>query len=148
MSDIIYNNDGMAVGGLNEKMDSLLFSESQISPEYVVSRIEKIISDTEHIRNAIGALSSLNTNDTDEDVAVAKAEALVSVVKCRETTNQQLIRLLEKIYDDLRPDKPSGDVKRLQELAGVLSGYPHELASEIIRKSAQQMFVKAGAPIV
>ena len=32
----------------------------------------------------------------------AKAEALGDVVRCRETTNQQLLTFYEKVYDDLK----------------------------------------------
>ena len=37
----------------------------------------------------------------------AKAKALGDVVRCRETTNQQLLAFYEKVYDDLKHVKLS-----------------------------------------
>ena len=39
----------------------------------------------------------------DDIVGQAKAQALGDVVKCREATNQQLLKMYEKMYDDLKP---------------------------------------------
>ena len=36
---------------------------------------------------------------------VAKAQALANIIQYRETTNQQLLRLYEKMYEDLRGEK-------------------------------------------
>ncbi len=37
----------------------------------------------------------------------AKAQAFGDIVRCRETTNQQLLKLYEKMYDDLKPHSNS-----------------------------------------
>ena len=78
----------------------------------------------------------------------ARGGALQAIVQFRETTNQQLLRLLEKMYDDLKPAKPDGEMQKLQQLSKALAILPPAQAADILAKSAQQMFVRAGAEIV
>lgn len=63
----------------------------------ILNRINNIINQTSYISTA---LSAMDNGDSGEPVA-STAEALAEVVRCRETTNQQILRLYEKIYDDL-----------------------------------------------
>lgn len=78
-------------------------SDEKLSMNYVLEQIEKIAAQTEYLGQTIGAIGQLESADDSNDVALrAKAEALGDVVRCRETTNQQLIRLYEKMYDDLK----------------------------------------------
>lgn len=71
---------------------------------YVMGQIEKIVEQTEHLHDSIRALGEL---PADKDPYYlgnqAKAQALADIVKCRETTNQQMLRMYEKMYEDLRP---------------------------------------------
>lgn len=120
----------------------------ECSMEYILSSIDKIITDTQHIEEALNALQNLNANGAGDIANASKAEAIGNVVKCRETTNQQLIRLLEKMYDDLKPKEMSPEMLKLQQLTDTLCRYPQDVAADIIRKSAQQMFVEPGAAIV
>ena len=51
----------------------------------------------------------------------SRGEAITAIVKSRETTNQQVLRLLEKMYDDLKPQQNSKSaaklsMKEIQEL--------------------------------
>lgn len=126
-----------------------------ITMKSILARIDKIISDTDHLRNALRALDEYNPLPVGDDsyapgdlAGQAKAQALGDVVKCRETTNQQLLRFLEKMYDDIKPKELSPDMLKLKQLADILSIYPPDAALDIIRRSAQQMFVHAGAEIV
>ena len=125
---------------------------SVLSMEYVLTRIDQIINDTSYIQSTIKALQELPIAPypgTGADVANAeRAQALGNVVGSREATNQQLLKLLEKMYDDLKPKELSDDILKLKQLTDTLCRYPNAFAEDVIRKASQQMFVKAGAEIV
>ena len=80
------------------------FQSDKFSMDYVLEQIEKIASQTEYLGQVIGAVGHLESSDElDSDAALeAKALALGDVVRCRETTNQQLIKFYEKMYDNIR----------------------------------------------
>ena len=73
---------------------------------WLLQQIAAIQSDTEYLKEGLAHLSQMNVGGKTapyepEDVAGrAKAEALRDIIRCRETTNQQLLRLYEKMYDD------------------------------------------------
>lgn len=73
----------------------------------IVTRINNIVNQSSYISAACEALSAMGNGDSGEPGApgnvmgASKAEALAEVVRCRETTNQQILRIYEKIYDDL-----------------------------------------------
>lgn len=82
--------------------------KADFNMEYVCSRIDLIIKETAHIHEALEVVKSIPSGNTSsqayspEDVAgQAKAEAITSTVQSREITNQQVLRLLEKMYDKL-----------------------------------------------
>ena len=124
----------------------------KLSIEYVLSRIDAILNDTEHIHKAIKEIPIIPMN-SNSDCAGQKANAIAETVQSRETTNQQLIRLLEKMYDDLNPKESSEEMTQFQQLADIICKIPPnnlspEMSAEILQKSAQQMFVKPGSGVV
>ena len=120
------------------------------SMEYIMSRIDQILKDTDYIYEAIDAVKNMEAAQPSLNVNAdtSRGEAITSIVQARESTNQQMLRLLEKMYDDLKPKKTSDDVLKFRELADALCKFPPETASDILKKAAQQMFVKAGASAV
>ena len=79
-----------------------------LSMDWVLQRIDKIINDTEYVRDAMDQLADMNTGAVSDDIGSAqKAEAIGEVVRHRETTNQQTLKFLEKMYDDLKSQRPS-----------------------------------------
>lgn len=91
-------------------------SEEKLSMNYVLEQIEKIMQETEYLHSTIAALEAIGPASGPGDIAGAnKAEALATVVKCRETTNQKMLALYEKMYDDLKPEKIA-DVKTDKQL--------------------------------
>ena len=123
-----------------------------LSVDAILARIDEIINNTEYIKSTLEALEALPSGDSgiNPDFAGrAKAEALNSIIQQREATNQQMIRFLEKMYDDLMQEqKPSEDMKKFRQIAKALNDYPPDVGQDILGKAAQQMFVKAGASIV
>lgn len=129
----------------------------KLSMEYVLSRIDAILNDTDHIHEAIKAIPEIPVMMPNEGMmnyqgdfaGQSKADAISHAVQSRETTNQQLIRLLEKMYDDLKPKEIPEDILKIKELREALSGLglPSEYIATILEKSAKQMFIKPGAGI-
>lgn len=127
---------------------------SQLSMEYILSRIDRIIADTGHVNMAMSALENMPVNISPEGGSgdQAKAQAVADSVKAREATNQQIIRLLEKMYDDIKPKPLDRETQKLENIAGILRGLNKDEYSAdaflVIKKCAQQMFVEPGASIV
>lgn len=96
---------------------------NELNLAYILEQIARIQSDTSYLNEAIQKLALMSDQNksgpgSPPDVqGQAKAQALGSIVRCRETTNQQLLRFYEKLYDDWRADNsPSKDTKILFEL--------------------------------
>ena len=127
----------------------------KLTMEYVLSRIDAIVNDTEHIHEAIKAIKEIPDlkltdglmNFGGDYAGQAKAEAISNTIQSRETTNQQLIRLFEKMYDDLKPKEASEEIFKFQNLVDSLSKFPTEESVNILRNAAHQMFIKPGTGI-
>lgn len=75
--------------------------------DYVLTQIESICNNTEYLNRIATELVKIEVEapqpGAPDDLAnQARAQALGDIVRCRETTNQQLLRFYEKVYDDLR----------------------------------------------
>lgn len=120
-----------------------------LSMDYVLTRIDKIINDTAYLHEAINAVEKMEAAQPGmQGCDTSRGDAIKTIVVSRETTNQQTLKLLEKMYDDLKPKELSDDILKLKQLTDTLCRYPNEFAEDVIRKAAQQMFVKAGSEIV
>ncbi len=85
-------------------------AETPLTMDYLLSKIEAVRMDTEHLHEAIAALRDTTAAGPGDIVGQEKAKALGDIVRCRETTNQQLLKLYEKMYDDLQnKDKADAD---------------------------------------
>ncbi len=97
----------------------------EFSITYILTQIERIRVQDDYLKNAIYELGRMDNGEPGMGggtiaPGVAKAEALGNVVKCRETTNQELIRFYAKLYDDLKPTPPHPKqalIERMMELA-------------------------------
>ena len=82
-----------------------IFGEMTVAD--ILTRINNIINQTSYISAACEALTAMGDGDSGEMHAPgnvmgeAKANAIAAVVQSRETTNQQILRLYEKMYDDM-----------------------------------------------
>lgn len=75
---------------------------NKYSIEYCLEQIEQIARQTDHVTQAISELRQMECSGSGDSTGQAKAAALSEVVKCHETTNQQLLQFYEKMYDDLK----------------------------------------------
>lgn len=86
-----------------EEYTNIVENEEVLTMAYVLERIEAIRLDTAHLHEAIDALKNTAMGPMSGDIAgQEKAKALGDIVRCRETTNQQLLKMYEKMYDDLK----------------------------------------------
>ena len=82
-----------------------IFGEMTVAD--ILTRINNIINQTGYITSAFESLVQMGDGDSGDCGAPgnimgkAKAEAVAEVVRARETTNQQILRLYEKMYDDM-----------------------------------------------
>ena len=76
----------------------------KLTINYVLEQIEKIQNQTDHIGMALAALGNMvptNGSSVPDVAGAEQAEAIAEVVESREATNQKLISLYSKMYDDL-----------------------------------------------
>ena len=84
---------------------------------WLLSQIAAIQSETAYINEIIEKLFAMSDGDSGEPGSPgniqgqAKAEALGDIVRCRETTNQQLLSFYNKMYDDLAGRGPQQILK-------------------------------------
>ena len=86
-------------------MSNNIFGEMTVQD--ILVRIASIVNQTSYIGEVAEALKAMGDGDSGDMyspgnvMGQAKAEALGAIVATRETTNQQILRLYEKMYDDL-----------------------------------------------
>ena len=73
-----------------------------ITMKDIMERIDKIQSDKEYMIGIVEAIKEIPQLGPGDMTGPGKAEALSDIVKCRETTNQKLLALYGKMYDDLK----------------------------------------------
>lgn len=87
-------------------------AEVEYSIPYILKQIAAIQQETAHLDEAIDKLSDMGDGDSGGPGSPgnlqgqAKAKAFADIVRCRETTNQQMLRMYEKILDHLMGAEP------------------------------------------
>lgn len=103
-----------------------------LSMEDVLTRIDRILNDTQYIRATLEVLASMPPAQGPGDIAgQAKAHAMGCIVEQREKTNRQLISLLEKMYDDLK-SKELNDRETMERLWDAVEDLPPSDKKEIL----------------
>jgi len=67
----------------------------------IIEQIASINQQTDHLDKAYQAMSNL----ADTDSAVEQSEAIVEIIRERESTNRKALSLLEKMLDNYKPAK-------------------------------------------
>lgn len=83
---------------------------TEITAEYALAQIEKILADTQHIYEALYALRDVQSKGPGDLGAQGVAQGIADVIRCRETTNQQLIAFYQNMYEDLKKEKANVEV--------------------------------------
>ncbi|MDE7054350.1 MAG: hypothetical protein K2O84_05980, partial [Oscillospiraceae bacterium] len=79
----------------------------EYSIPYILRQVAAIQADTAYLREVLSKLAEMSDGDSGDSGSPgnvqgqAKAEAFGVIVKSRETTNQQILRLYEKMYMEL-----------------------------------------------
>lgn len=79
----------------------------KVELSWLLQQIAAIQSDTEYLKEGLNQLAQMGEGDSGEAgspgniLGQAKAEALRDMIQGREKTNQRLLWLYEKMYDDL-----------------------------------------------
>ncbi len=124
------------------------YTTPELTMAYVLERIDIVLHDTKHLHEALAAVNNMAPLEPSMLTADTRGQAITAIVQSREATNQQLLRMLEKMYDDLKPPKEDDEIARFRMLGQTLSSLAPDTASRILGRIAQQMYVKAGAEIV
>ncbi len=104
MSDILVI--GTDTESVQERDVHLDAGEERFGRVYILKQMEKILEQRDYLLEAIRSLSKMSDGDNGEaygpgnTLGRAKAEALKEVVCYRETTNQQILKMYERMYYD------------------------------------------------
>ena len=96
--------------------------KEKFTVNYVLNQIEQVMRDNDHINHALEQLAQMPKSDPGDLSGQAKALAISDIVKCRETTNQQALRLYEKMYNDLNPKQESTKNKVIDMVSEIAKG--------------------------
>jgi hypothetical protein len=90
-----------------------------LSIDYVLAQIEKIVDNTTHITEALNCLRGVHSDGPGDVGAEGKARGIADVVKCRETTNQQLLAFYTKVFNDLTAPKKDQLTEKMELVRNV-----------------------------
>ncbi len=109
---------------------------SALTMDYVLTRIDKVLNDTDYIQSTLIALEDISFEGPGDIASAQKAEAIGEIVKCREATNQKLLSLYEKMYEDLKPSKAHASFvpKDFKELFALANSLPPVQKENFIRE--------------
>lgn len=123
-------------------------AKDRFTLEYVLGQIEKLQENDQYLKEALSSVREIVIGGPGDIGSAEKAKAIKEAVAAREQTNRELLAFYQRLYDDLKPKALSEDILKFQQLTDALSRMRPETAEEILRKTAQQMFVKPGCPTV
>ena len=93
---------------MNENLEENKMEENKtLTVKDIFDAIGQLRSESAYLNNALSTLSDIPCSSTGApgspgDIgAQAKANAIADVIKCRETTNQQMLAFYQRMYDDI-----------------------------------------------
>jgi len=95
------------------KSSGMMSENTTLTIDYIFAQIEKVLNNTEHITSTLIALGNIKSGGSGDIANAERAEALAEIVQSREATNQKLLSIYEKMYDDLKSKKPVTLIFRL-----------------------------------
>ena len=79
--------------------DKKMSEDKKITQSYILSKIDQIIESSSYISKAIEEVKDLPDSKGPGDTAAsAKADAIANIVRSKEETNQQLIKMLNSMF--------------------------------------------------
>ncbi|MBQ8409204.1 MAG: hypothetical protein IJY39_10120 [Clostridia bacterium] len=98
-----------------------------LSIDYILAQIEKIVENTAYITAAMDSLNSVQSIGPGNIGAEEKAKGIADVVRCRETTNQQLLAFYTKVFTDLTAPKKDPLTEKMELIRNVRLSMLQEL---------------------
>ena len=109
-------------------------AETELSMEWVLAKMEAIIHDNAHIAGAIKAITDMRPHGEHDLATNSKASSMAEVVAARESTNRQVLKFLEKIYDDLSLSSPSKETfMKSLDLVGLSENLESQHVVDIVK---------------
>ena len=81
--------------------ETIVEKKNEIGLDYIFAEIKALREQTEYLNDAIKSLHCIESVGPGDVGATGKANGIAEVVRCRETTNQQILKFYEKVYGDL-----------------------------------------------
>ena len=88
----------------------------KLTIDYILSKLEEISVGQAFATDAILELGKMKSGGPGDVGTQEQAKAVGEIIKAREATNQKLIALYEKMYDDLKPKQDSLKVMAMKAL--------------------------------
>lgn len=79
----------------------------KLTVDYILGKLEEIITGQAFLTDAVANLGQMKSGGPGDVGTQEQAKAVGEIVKAREATNQKLIALYEKMYDDLTSKETS-----------------------------------------
>lgn len=79
----------------------------KLTVDYILGKLEEIITGQAFLADAVSELGQMKSGGPGDVGTQEQAKAVGEIVKAREATNQKLIALYEKMYDDLTSKETS-----------------------------------------
>ncbi len=143
--DSIENNNPSNSNGTPRRVDDAMANpfnstvEQQLSEkltiDYILGKLEEISLGQAFVTDAILELGKMKSGGPGDVGTQEQAKAVGEIIKAREATNQKLIALYEKMYDDLKPKEESAKSKALEMLSKIVTEvgfYETEQGAEIL----------------
>lgn len=111
LEDKTMNNNETMIDMTTGEVIETTNREPKLSVEYILTQLEKISSQSAYINDAVTKISEMQVSGAGDIGTQEKANAIANIVKSRETTNQRMISLYEKMYDSLTRDSANQDNK-------------------------------------
>ena len=103
-------NDNATPKETAETIANLLASTTEqrsekLTMDYLLGKLEEISLGQAFLTDAISELGKMKSGGPGDVGTQEQAKAIGEIIKAREATNQRLIALYEKMYDDLKPER-------------------------------------------
>ena len=112
LEDKIMSENKKADSTINKTSNEIADVKAELPSEkltidYILSKLEEISVGQAFVTDAILELGKMKSGGPGDVGTQEQAKAVGEIIKAREATNQKLIALYEKMYDDLKPKQDS-----------------------------------------
>lgn len=80
-------------------------TNNSINAKDILEALVGMQANMAYVNDALAKLETVRSDGPEDIGAQAKAKAMADVVMCHETTNQKMIALYEKMYDDISSEQ-------------------------------------------